>query len=307
MPKISIVGAGNVGSSAALFLAQRDVGDLVLVDIVEGLPEGKALDMVQAAPLAGFSVGLAGVTNDYKGIAGSDVVIVTSGVPRKPGMSREDLLKTNAGIVEQVARNIAAHAPGAVIVMLTNPLDLMTFHAWKVSRFPTNRVVGQSGALDSARFSYFVAEALGVSPVDVTAMVLGGHGDTMVPILSMTTVSGIPIRQLLPESKIQEIADRTRKGGAEIVNLMKTSGYYAAGAALARMAEAIVRDQKRIIPASAYVSGQYGINDLYIGVPIKLGGDGVEAVLELELSESELRGLQESAAFYKEQLKLLGY
>lgn len=307
MPKVSIIGAGNVGATAALFLAQRDVSDLVLIDIVDGMPQGKALDMIQAAPLVPFSVNIQGGTNDYGLIADSDVVIVTSGLPRKPGMSREDLLKTNADIVGQVVENIVKYAPNSVILMLTNPLDLMTYRAWKASGFPNNRVLGQSGVLDSARFCYFVAEALQVSPADVTAMVLGGHGDTMVPVPSMTTVSGIPIGQLLPEDKIKEIGQRTRDGGAEIVNLMQTSGYYAAGASLAKMAEAIVRDQKRILPASAYLSGQYGLDDLYIGVPIKLGAGGVETIFELELADDELAELKKSAEFYKEQLTVLGY
>ena len=307
MPKVSIIGAGNVGATAALFLAQRDVSDLVLIDIVDGMPQGKALDMIQAAPLVPFSVNIQGGTNDYGLIADSDVVIVTSGLPRKPGMSREDLLKTNSDIVGQVVENIVKYAPNSVILMLTNPLDLMTYRAWKASGFPNNRVLGQSGVLDSARFCYFVAEALGVSPADVTAMVLGGHGDTMVPVPSMTTVSGIPVGQLLPEDKIKEIGQRTRDGGAEIVNLMQTSGYYAAGASLAKMAEAIVRDQKRILPASAYLSGQYGLDDLYIGVPIKLGAGGVETIFELELADDELAELKNSAEFYKEQLKVLGY
>lgn len=307
MPKVSIIGAGNVGSSCALCLAERDVADVALVDIVEGLPQGKALDMIQAAPLEPFSVKITGSTNNYEPTAKSDVVIVTSGLPRKPGMSREDLLKVNADIVNKVVQQVVKYSPNTTLLMLTNPLDLMTYHAWKVSGFPTNRVLGQSGVLDSARFCYFVAEALGISPADVTAMVLGGHGDTMVPVPSMTTVSGIPVTQLLPEDKIKQIGQRTRDGGAEIVNLMKTSGYYAAGASLAKMAEAIVRDQKRILPASAHVTGQYGINDLYIGVPIKLGAGGVEKILEVKLTDGELAEMRKSAAFYKDQLKVLGY
>ncbi|MBI2193798.1 MAG: malate dehydrogenase [Planctomycetes bacterium] len=307
MPKVSIIGAGNVGASAALRLAERDVADIVMVDIVEGLPQGKALDMVQAAPLAAFSVGITGTTNQYESISGSDVVIVTSGLPRKPGMTREDLLKVNADIVSKVTQQVVKYAPKCVLLMLTNPLDLMTYHAWKVSGFPAQRVLGQSGVLDSARFSTFVAEALGISPADVTAMVMGGHGDTMVPLPRYTTVSGISVVDLLPAEQIGRIAQRTRDGGAEIVNLMKTSGYYAAGASLAKMAEAIVRDQKRILPASAYLTGQYGIRDLYIGVPIKLGAGGVEQILELKLTDAELGELRKSAGFYKEQLKVLGY
>lgn len=307
MAKVSIIGAGNVGASAALFLAQRDVADIILVDIVDGLPAGKALDMVQAAPVQSFSVSVTGSTKDYSPVAGSDVVIITSGLPRKPGMTREDLLKTNAGIVKSVTESVVSQAPDCILLMLTNPLDLMTYQAWKVSGFPANRVVGQSGVLDSARFSYFVAEALGVSPADVTAMVLGGHGDTMVPVPQYTTVSGIPVTQLLPKEKIDEISQRTRDGGAEIVNLMGVSGYYAAGASLAKMAEAIVRDQKRILPASALLTGQYGLDDLYIGVPIKLGAGGVEEIYEIELDEASRTELNKSAAFYKEQLQVLGY
>ena len=307
MAKISIIGAGNVGASAALFLAQRDVADIVLVDIKQGIAEGKALDMGQAAPVLQLSVGITGTTNDYGPIAGSEVVIVTSGMPRRPGMSREDLLKVNADIVKAVTEQVAQQAPDCVIVMLTNPLDLMTYHAWKVSGFPAERVVGQSGVLDSARFCYFVAEALGISPTDVVAMVLGGHGDSMVPLPRYTTVSGVSVTDLLPEDKLAEIADRTRNGGAEVVNLLGVSGFYAAGASLAKMAEVIVRDQKRVLPASAHVTGQYGIDDMYIGVPIRLGKGGVQEILELQLTDQEMAELQESASFYREQLSFLGY
>ena len=304
--KISVIGAGNVGATAAFLIAQKQLGDVVMIDIVDGIPQGKALDMAQTGPVEMFDANISGALS-YEETAGSDVVIITSGSPRKPGMTREDLLNINAKIVADVTSNVIKHSPDTILVMLTNPLDIMTYHAWKVSGFSQNRVVGQAGVLDSARFRTFVSMELDVSIEDITAMVMGGHGDTMVPLPRYTTVGGIPITQLIPEDRIEEISDRTRNGGGEIVNLLKVSGYYAAGASLAQMAEAIVLDKKRLIPCSAYLTGQYGINDLYIGVPVKLGANGVEDILEISLEENELEALQESSQTYREGIQMIGY
>ena len=304
--KISVIGAGNVGATAAFLIAQKQLGDVVMIDIVDGVPQGKALDMAQMGPVEMFDAAIDGDL-DYTATAGSDLVIITSGSPRKPGMTREDLLQTNANIVGSVTENVVKQSPDCIIMMLTNPLDIMTYHAWKVSGFPSHRVVGQAGVLDSARFRYFISLELGISMEDIHALVLGGHGDTMVPLPRYTTVNGIPIPQLIPEDRIESMAQRTRDGGAEIVNLLKTSGYYAAGASLAQMAEAIILDKKRLLPCSAHLTGQYGIDDLYIGVPIKLGGNGVEEILEIELTDDELGSLQHSATTYREGIELLGY
>ena len=304
--KISVIGAGNVGATAAFLIAQKQLGDVVMVDIVDGVPQGKALDMAQAGPVEMFDAKLTGSVG-YEETADSDVVIITSGSPRKPGMTREDLLNTNAQIVASVAENVVKHSPNTVIVMLTNPLDIMTYHAWKVSGFPAERVVGQAGILDSARFRTFISMELDVSVEDITAMVMGGHGDTMVPLPRYTTVGGIPITQLISTQRIDEISDRTRNGGGEIVELLKVSGYYAAGASLAQMAEAIVLDKKRLIPCSAHLTGQYGIDNLYIGVPIILGADGIEKIVEIDLSSEELDSLHRSAATYREGISVIGY
>ena len=304
--KISVIGAGNVGATAAFLIAQKQLGDVVMVDIVDGVPQGKALDMAQAGPVEMFDAKLTGSVG-YEETADSDVVIITSGSPRKPGMTREDLLNINAQIVASVAENVVKHSPNTVIVMLTNPLDIMTYHAWKVSGFPAERVVGQAGILDSARFRTFISMELDVSVEDITAMVMGGHGDTMVPLPRYTTVGGIPITQLISTQRIDEISDRTRNGGGEIVELLKVSGYYAAGASLAQMAEAIVLDKKRLIPCSAHLTGQYGIDNLYIGVPIILGADGIEKIVEIDLSSEELDSLHRSAATYREGIGVIGY
>ena len=304
--KISVIGAGNVGATAAFLIAQKQLGDVVMVDIVDGVPQGKALDMAQAGPVEMFDAKLTGSIG-YEETADSDVVIITSGSPRKPGMTREDLLNTNAQIVASVAENVVKHSPNTVIVMLTNPLDIMTYHAWKVSGFPAERVVGQAGILDSARFRTFISMELDVSVEDITALVMGGHGDTMVPLPRYTTVGGIPITQLISTQRIDEISDRTRNGGGEIVELLKVSGYYAAGASLAQMAEAIVLDKKRLIPCSAHLTGQYGIDNLYIGVPIILGADGIEKIVEIDLSSEELDSLHRSAATYREGIGVIGY
>ena len=304
--KISVIGAGNVGATAAFLIAQKELGDVVMVDIVDGMPQGKGLDMSEAAPVENFDANVTG-SLDYEPTAGSDLVIITSGSPRKPGMSREDLLHINANIVKTATENAVKHSPDCTIIILTNPLDIMTYHAWKVSGFPSNRVVGQAGVLDSARFHYFISIELGVSVEDISGFVLGGHGDTMVPLPRYTTVAGIPITQLMSADRIEALAQRTRDGGAEVVQLLKTSGYYAAGASLAQMAEAIVRDKKRILACSTHLTGQYGIDDLYIGVPIKLGAGGVEEIIEIVLTDDELQALHASAQTYREGINLLGY
>lgn len=304
--KISVIGAGNVGATAAFLIAQKQLGDVVMVDIIDGVPQGKALDMVQAGPVEMFDANMSGSVS-YEETAGSDVVIITSGSPRKPGMTREDLLNTNAKIVATVTENVVKHSPDCVIVMLTNPLDIMTYHAWRVSGFPSERVVGQAGVLDSARFRTFISMELNVSVEDITAMVMGGHGDTMVPLPRYTTVGGVPITQLMPSERIDEISDRTRNGGGEIVELLKVSGYYAAGASLAQMAEAIVLDKKRLIPCSAHLTGQYEIDDLYIGVPIILAANGVEKIIEIELTTEEKASLHNSAETYRQGIGVIGY
>jgi malate dehydrogenase len=263
---------------------------------VEFVAEGKALDMAESSPLDGFDVALVGKTNDYSVIKDSDVVVITAGVPRKPGMTRMDLLMTNAGIVETISNHIRELAPNSIVIIVTNPLDVMTYVAWKVTGFPRERVMGQAGVLDSIRMRYFVAQELGVSVKDVQAMVLGSHGDQMVPLPRYTTVSGVPITELLPPETIERINDRTRKAGTEIVNLLKTgSAYYAPGAAVAEMVEAIVRDKKRLMPCSVLLKGEYGLNDVFIGVPVILGKNGVERIVELKLTEEELKALHQSA------------
>ena len=306
--KIAVIGAGNVGATCAFVLAQMKIGDIVLLDIFEGFAKGKALDMSQNSNVLNYDGTITGTAN-YEDIAGSDVIVVTSGFPRKPGMTREDLIGKNAEIVSQVGQGIKSHAPDSTIIMVTNPLDLMTYHMQKVTGFPTNRVIGQAGVLDSARMAHFIALELNCAEEDVSPMVLGGHGDTMVPLPRYTTVGGIPITQLISEERIQAISERTAGGGGEIVKLLERgSAFYAPGSAAAIMAEAVLNDRRRVIPASCYLTGQYGLNDVYIGVPCILGANGVEQIFELELSDSELESLQGSANFYKGQLKdILGY
>ena len=306
--KIAVIGAGNVGATCAFVLAKMKIADIVLLDIYEGFAKGKALDMSQNGQVLNYDGSITG-TSDYNDIAGASVVVVTSGFPRQPGMTREDLIAKNAGIVKQVGEGIRDHAPDSTIVMVTNPLDLMTYHMQKVTGFPANRVCGQAGVLDSARMTHFVAQAVGCSEEDVQAMVLGGHGDTMVPLPRFTTVGGISITHLLDEETIDAICKRTASGGGEIVKLLERgSAFYAPGSAAAVMAEAILNDRKRLIPASAHLTGQYGLDDVYIGVPVILGASGIERILELDLSDSELESLQGSGNFYKSQLKeLLGY
>lgn len=298
--KIAVLGAGNVGATTALMLAQKRLGEVVMLDIIEGMPQGKALDMAEASPVGDFEGWVHG-TDSYQDLKGAGLVIITAGLPRKPGMTRMDLLTKNAEIVGTAVKETVRVAPDAMIVMVTNPLDVMTYVAWKVSGFPKHRVVGMAGVLDSTRFRYFVADALGVSVADVQTMVLGGHGDSMVPLPRYTTASGIPITQLLPKESIDKMVDRTRKGGTEIVNLLKTgSAYYAPAASVSLMAEAILLDRKRILPASALLDGQYGLKGVFMGVPVILGRNGVEKIVELELTPEEKDALQTSARDVKE-------
>lgn len=293
--KVAVIGAGNVGATAALSLARLNIADIVLTDIVEGMPQGKALDMMEMTPLLGLDVTITG-SNDYTDIAGSDVVVITAGVARKPGMSRDDLLKINAGIVGEVVDNVVQHAPDSIIVMVSNPLDVMTYLAYEKSGFAKKRVVGMAGVLDSVRFRCFVAMELGVSVKEVAAMVLGGHGDSMVPLPDYTTVSGIPIGRLLPKDAIDRMIARTQKAGGEIVALLKTgSAYYAPAAAATAMVESILLDQKQLLPCATLLEGEYGISDVFIGVPVILGKEGVEKIIELDLSPEDSAKLKKSA------------
>ena len=300
--KITVVGAGNVGATTAHWCAAAELGDVVLVDIpqTEDMPKGKALDLMQASPIMGFDANITGAT-DYGPTAGSDVVVITAGIPRKPGMSRDDLLSTNAKIVASVAEQVKQSSPDAAVIVVSNPLDAMVQQALKTTGFPPARVMGQAGVLDTARYRTFLAMELGVSVEDISALLMGGHGDTMVPMPSCTSVGGIPITRLLSESLLNEIVDRTRKGGAEIVGLLKTgSAYYAPAAATAQMVEAIVRDKKRLIPCAAYCDKEYGVGGYYVGVPVILGAAGVEKIVELELTEQERADFQKSVDAVKE-------
>ena len=302
--KITVVGAGNVGATVAQEVARRDYADVVLVDIIEGLPQGKALDMNSAGPVLGHEPRVVG-TNGYDETAGSDVVVITSGRPRAPGMSRDDLVATNQSIVAAVTAQAVAKSPDAIVLVVTNPLDAMCHVAKDASGFPKEFVFGMAGILDTARFRAFIAWATGASARDVQAMVLGGHGDQMVPVVSSTTVGGVPLRQLLPDETIAALVERTRKGGGEVVNLLGTSAWYAPGAAVADMVDAIVLDQKRVLPCTAYLEGEYGIDGLYMGVPVKLGAAGVEEVVELELTADEQAELEKSAAAVREVVAVL--
>ncbi len=303
--KITVVGAGNVGATAAHWLVSKELGDVVLVDILEGMPQGKALDLAQAGPIEGYDSVLVGA-NDYKATANSDVVVITSGIARKPGMSRDDLLNTNAGIVGSVTEQIARTSPNAIIIVVSNPLDAMTQVAFKRSGFPKNRVIGMAGVLDSARMRCFLAEALNVSVENVTAFVLGGHGDTMVPLPRYSTCAGIPVTELLPKDQLEAIVKRTASGGAEIVNLLKTgSAYYAPSAAAVEMVEAIIKDKKKILPCAVYLEGEYGINGLFVGVPVKLGASGVEEIIQINLTTEERAALHKSAAAVQELVDIL--
>jgi malate dehydrogenase len=294
-PKVTIVGAGMVGGALTQFLALRDYADIVLVDIVEGLPQGKALDLMQAAPVLGFDTKIIG-TNGYDETAGSEVVVITSGIARKPGMSRDDLLRTNMGIVDSVTRQVVEKSPEAVIIVVSNPLDAMCHVAFDAAGFPRERVIGMAGVLDSARFRAFIAMELGASVEDVSALVLGGHGDTMVPLSRFSTVNGVPLPELLPADRITALEARTANGGAEIISLLKTgSAYTAPGASVLQMVDAIVLDKRRVIPCSVLLNGEYGLTGLFVGVPIKLGAGGMQEIIQLELSESEQSALQSSA------------
>ncbi|HAO94269.1 MAG: malate dehydrogenase [Deltaproteobacteria bacterium GWB2_55_19] len=305
--KITVVGAGHVGAHTALWVAIKELGDVVLLDIIEGVPQGKSLDLMEAAPIERFDSFVKG-TNDYADTAGSDVVIITAGIPRKPGMSRSDLINTNVGILKAVVEGIVKHSPNAHILIVTNPLDVMVFAAWKFSGLPSHKIMGLSGALDGSRMRSFIAMELGVSMQDVHAMVIGGHADEMVPLKSYATVSGIPVTQLLPADKVDAIMARTRKAGGEIVALLKTgSAYSAPSAAVAEMCEAIIKDKKRVIPSAVYCDGQYGVKGMFIGVPAVIGANGVEKILEIRLDEGERAAFNASVSAVKaliDELKL---
>jgi malate dehydrogenase len=303
---ITVVGAGNVGATTAQRVAEKELARrVVMVDVVEGIPQGKGLDQWQSAPIEGFDSRIIG-TNGYDETAGSDIVIITAGIARKPGMSRDDLLNTNAGIVKSVSEQIARTSPNAIIIVVSNPLDVMCYVAKKVTAFPRERVIGMAGVLDTGRYRAFLAEALDVSVRDIQAMVLGGHGDTMVPLISYTSVSGIPVTQLLAKDKLDAIVDRTRNGGAEIVKHLKTgSAYYAPSAGAVQMAEAIAFDQKRILPCSAWLQGEYGFKDVYLGVPCKIGRKGLEKILDVELTNDEKAALKKSADAVYEPMKVV--
>jgi len=303
--KVTVVGAGNVGATTAQRIFDKGYADVVLVDIVDGLPQGKALDMLESGPILGTDATIIG-TNGYEETAGSDVVVVTSGIARKPGMSRDDLLLTNMKIVSSVVEQTAKHSPDSVHLIVTNPLDAMAQQALAVSGFPSKRVVGMAGILDTARYRTFLAEELGVSVNSVSAYVLGGHGDTMVPVVESTNVAGTPVSKLIDSKRLEEIVQRARDGGAEIVNYLKTgSAFYAPSASIVQMVEAIIFDKKEILPCTAYLQGQYGINDLYVGVPVKLGADGVEEVVELNLNDDELIALRKSADAVQELIDVM--
>jgi malate dehydrogenase len=303
--KISIIGAGNVGATAAHWAASKELGDIVLVDIpqVEGMPQGKALDLYESSPIEGFDSKITGATT-YEPTANSDVVIITAGIARKPGMSRDDLIATNTGIVKSVAENVAKFSPNAVMIIVSNPLDAMVYVAWKASGFPTKRIIGQAGVLDTARFRSFLAAEIGCSVEDVQALLLGGHGDDMVPLPRYTFAGGIPITQLVKKDRLDAIVDRARKGGAEIVALLKTgSAYYAPAAATVQMAEAIIKDKKRILPCAAYCDKEYGVGGYFVGVPVVLGTEGVERIIEIDLDADERKMFQSSVEHVKELVK----
>src|SRR5438067_6813150 len=303
--RVSIVGAGNVGATADQRIADKELADVVLIDIVEGVPQGKALDLVESAPIEGYDCRITG-TNNYKDTANSDIVVITAGIPRKPGMSRDDLLKTNYGIVKGVTEQVVKNSPNSVIIVVSNPLDAMVQTAFRVSKFSKHRVIGMAGVLDSARFRTFIGMELNVSVENIHAFVLGGHGDTMVPLPRYSTVAGIPITELLPKETIDRIVKRTREGGAEIVSYLKTSAGYAPSSAIVEMVDAILNDRRKILPCAAYLEGEYGINGLYVGVPVKLGAKGIEQVIQINLTLEERSALQKSAAAVKELVDIIG-
>lgn len=305
--KIAVIGAGFTGATAALMLAQKELGDVVLVDIpnLENPTKGKALDMLEAGPVQGFNANITGTSN-YEDIQDADLVIITAGIARKPGMSRDDLVNTNAGIMKGVSENVAKYAPNSYILILSNPVDAMTYVCFKTTGFPKNRVIGQSGVLDTARFNTFVAQELNVSVEDITGFVLGGHGDDMVPLVRYSSVGGIPVDRLISTERIEAIVERTRKGGGEIVNLLGNgSAYYAPAASLVQMAEAILKDKKRVLPSIAYLEGEYGYRDIYLGVPTIIGGDGIEKILELQLTEKEKTDLDKSAQSVRNVIQIM--
>ncbi len=293
--KVSVIGAGHVGATVAQYVAEMELADVMMVDIVEGLPQGKSLDLLETSPVRGFASVVSG-SNDYKDTAGSDVIVITGGLARKPGMSREDLLAKNFEIIKSITGKVVKGSPDSIIIMVTNPLDIMTHVAWKTSGFPVERVFGMAGVLDAARFRAFVAQELNVSVVDTQALVLGGHGDAMVPLPRYCTVSGVPITQLIPKERIDRIVERTRKAGGEIVAHLKTgSAYYSPGASVVEMVEAVLKDKKRLLPCAAYLRGEYGLKDVYVGVPVVLGSRGVEKIIEIDLTGDEKKALLDSA------------
>src|SRR6516164_2725330 len=304
--KITVVGGGNVGASCAANLASKELGDVVLVDVVEGVPQGKGLDMLQMGPIEGYDVAITGA-NDYAPTANSDVVVITAGLARKPGMSRDDLLLANYQVVKSVTESVVKYSPNAILVLVTNPLDAMCWTAHQISKFPKNRVIGMAGVLDSARFRTFIAQQLDVSVENVTAFVLGGHGDTMVPLTRYSTVAGIPLPELIDAATLEKLVQRTRDGGAEIVKYLKTgSAYYAPSAAVTEMVEAIIKDKKKILPCAVYLEGEYGIHGLYVGVPVKLGAAGIEEIVQIKLTADEQAALQKSADSVKELVGVIG-
>ncbi len=303
--KVTVVGAGNVGANTAQKIAAKELADVVLVDVVDGVPQGKGLDILESAPVEGYDVRLTG-TNGYEETAGSDIVVITAGFPRKPGMSRDDLLMANYEVVKTATEQAAKYSPNAILILVTNPLDAMCWTALQVSGFPRERVIGMAGVLDSARFRTFIAEELGVSFENVTAMVLGGHGDTMVPLVRFTSVSGIPLSELTDQPTIDRMVQRTRDGGAEIVKYLKTgSAYYAPAASTVEMVESILKDKKKVLPCAAYLKGEYGISDLFVGVPVKLGSKGIEKIYEIKLTDEEKSALNKSAAAVEELVSVL--
>ncbi len=306
MKKITVIGAGNVGATCANVIAHKDLArEVVLVDVKEGVAEGKALDIWQTSSINYFNTRVVGTTNDYLKTKGSGVIVITAGIPRKPGMSRDDLIKTNAKIVKEATEKAIKYSPDAIIIVVSNPLDVMTYAAFQAARKSANKVFGMAGILDTGRYRAFIAEALNVSPKDIHALLLGGHGDTMVPLPRYTSINGIPITELLGKEEIDKIVERTRKGGGELVNLMGTSAWYAPGAAAAQMVEAIVDDQNRIFPVCANLNGEYGLKDIYIGVPVKLSANGIEEIVELNLNEEEKKMMNESANSVKKVMKVL--